>query len=316
MKPNRSNPPTLASAPPGRGCRPPQAESLPPGRQAAIVPRAVAGCGRAAALFLAAVALLASVAATPAQITSTSPPAMAPWLITDKADYAPGESAVFAGGGFLAGETVVLQVLHADGTPATGDDHLPWAVAADGAGNLQTVWHVCEDDCLGSVLEVTASGQVSALSASTRFTDATPLNLRVGYYDMSLGQGHPNQVAAIVTAGHTPVFLTDLTAGDLAGIDVLLVQNPDNLSFGSEYLSRLADIQAAVNSGMILIIHDRKVASANTILPGGGGVDQFRIKITGPGGLVYDNSPGASDDIDAANPQAIGGGSIVIHKGK
>jgi YVTN family beta-propeller protein len=50
-------------------------------------------------------------------------------------------------------------------------------------------------------------------------------------------------------------------------------------------------------------------------LPGGGGVDKFRIKIwdTGTGAVIYDNALGASEDLDAANPQAIGGGSIVIH---
>ena len=49
---------------------------------------------------------------------------------------------------------------------------------------------------------------------------------------------------------------------------------------------------------------------------GGGGVDKFRIKIwnNGTGGVVYDNVRGASDDIDSASPQAIGGGSIVVHK--
>ena len=47
---------------------------------------------------------------------------------------------------------------------------------------------------------------------------------------------------------------------------------------------------------------------------GGGGVDKFRIKITDANGVVYDNVPGASDDMDAANPQAISGGSIVLHK--
>jgi hypothetical protein len=47
---------------------------------------------------------------------------------------------------------------------------------------------------------------------------------------------------------------------------------------------------------------------------GGGGVDKFRIKIWLIGGaVVYDNVVAASDDIDVANPQAIGGGSIVIH---
>ncbi len=51
-------------------------------------------------------------------------------------------------------------------------------------------------------------------------------------------------------------------------------------------------------------------------LPGGGGTDKFRIKIwdlNNAGAIVYDNAYTASDDIDAANPQAIGGGNIVIH---
>jgi PKD domain len=53
-------------------------------------------------------------------------------------------------------------------------------------------------------------------------------------------------------------------------------------------------------------------------LNGGGGVDKFRIKIWRLDNslVVYDNNFGASDDIDTANPQAIAGGSIVIHSGK
>jgi hypothetical protein len=48
---------------------------------------------------------------------------------------------------------------------------------------------------------------------------------------------------------------------------------------------------------------------------GGGGTDKFRIKIwsTTTGTVVYDNKMGASEDIDAADPQVISGGSIVIH---
>ena len=44
------------------------------------------------------------------------------------------------------------------------------------------------------------------------------------------------------------------------------------------------------------------------------GVDKFRIKIwdKSTGNVVYDNVAGASDDIDAANPQQLGGGSISI----
>ena len=45
-------------------------------------------------------------------------------------------------------------------------------------------------------------------------------------------------------------------------------------------------------------------------VPGGGGVDKFRIKIWGSG-VIYDNQMGAGDD---ANPTTqLGGGSIVIH---
>jgi hypothetical protein len=47
---------------------------------------------------------------------------------------------------------------------------------------------------------------------------------------------------------------------------------------------------------------------------GGGGIDKFRIKITKNGVVVYDNRVGASEDIDLADPTAISGGSIVIHK--
>jgi K319-like protein/VCBS repeat protein/PKD domain-containing protein len=43
--------------------------------------------------------------------------------------------------------------------------------------------------------------------------------------------------------------------------------------------------------------------------------DKFRIKIwnQSTGQVVYDNSAGSPDDIDGANPQPIGGGSIVVH---
>jgi hypothetical protein len=49
-------------------------------------------------------------------------------------------------------------------------------------------------------------------------------------------------------------------------------------------------------------------------LNGGGGVDKFRIKIwdKATGNTVYDNQIGEADDVDPS--QALGGGSIVIHK--
>jgi len=62
--------------------------------------------------------------------------------------------------------------------------------------------------------------------------------------------------------------------------------------------------------GLLLTVTDGQI--------NGSGVDEFRIKIwdTTSNIVIYDNVPGASEDIDAANPQPIANGSIVIHKAK
>jgi uncharacterized protein YegL len=70
-------------------------------------------------------------------------------------------------------------------------------------------------------------------------------------------------------------------------------------------------INGAGDYGFLLTAYDGQ-------LTGGGGIDRFRIKIwnKATGAVIYDNKLGAPDDLDAADPQAIGGGSIVIHKAK
>lgn len=76
-----------------------------------------------------------------------------------------------------------------------------------------------------------------------------------------------------------------------------------------------------------------------TVVTGGGAQARLRLPVTSEGGdikasgpepdkfritvwdksagdaAIYDNKIGASDDIDAADPQELGGGSIVIHDG-
>src|SRR5262249_22763320 len=47
-------------------------------------------------------------------------------------------------------------------------------------------------------------------------------------------------------------------------------------------------------------------------LPGGGGEDKFRLKVTGPAGIVYDNQIGAPDS--AGLTTVLNEGSVVIHK--
>lgn len=91
----------------------------------------------------------------------------------------------------------------------------------------------------------------------------------VGYYEMDNGAGSATQVNEITNAGDTAVNITVPDATQLASIDALYVFNSSNTSYGAEYTDNLADISAAVNDGMNLIIFDRYLTDANTILPGG-----------------------------------------------
>lgn len=59
--------------------------------------------------------------------------------------------------------------------------------------------------------------------------------------------------------------------------------------------------------------YDFLVTVIDSQVAGGGTVDKFRIKIWNANGVVYDNAPGASDDIDKVDPQALQGGYIIIH---
>ncbi|MHC4391142.1 MAG: hypothetical protein ACYS22_07460, partial [Planctomycetota bacterium] len=147
-----------------------------------------------------------------------------PVVTTDKLDYAPGSTALIAGGGFGAGERVELQVLHGDGTPQTGAGHHPWFATADASGEFTSTWHVCEDDCVGSVLELTAKGETSGVRAAVRFTDADPqfLDNRLKRHavwdntDQTYELGNPAGYAE----GDTASFLVEIeTSGGGSGDD-------------------------------------------------------------------------------------------------
>lgn len=144
-------------------------------------------------------------------------------------------------------------------------------------------------------------------------------NVRVGYYDMSDGQGDANQVAGIVANGYTAINIFDLSAEELAGIDILVVQNPSNGGYGAEYLANLALIQEAVSNGLILVIAgDRYVDGAESILPGGDGFDILRdfadskdIDILNPDTiLVTSDTADTSDDVTNTS---LDGGNHSTH---
>jgi len=97
----------------------------------------------------------------------------------------------------------------------------------------------------------------------------------VGYYDMFSGSGQDYEVPPILGAGATAISIADPAAPALNDLNVLFVTNPDNSGYGFEYVSRLADIAAAVQAGMVLVIHDRAVFGASSILPAGAGFGIF-----------------------------------------
>jgi len=98
----------------------------------------------------------------------------------------------------------------------------------------------------------------------------------IGYYSMTDGQGIAAQVDEITNNGDIAVNITIPSAAQLAGLDALYVVNPSNGNFGAEYMANLGAISAAVNNGMNLIIFDRFVTNAQTILPGGGSITAVR----------------------------------------
>ena len=120
----------------------------------------------------------------------------------------------------------------------------------------------------------------------------------VGYYDMSLGQGGSYQVNELTGNGHTAVNITVPNAAQLANIDTLYVTNPSNTNFGTEFLANQTAIANAVSGGMNLVIFDRAVTGANTLLPGGGSIS-----------VVRNTASGATDiNIAAGAPAAFAAG--------
>ena len=90
----------------------------------------------------------------------------------------------------------------------------------------------------------------------------------VGHYEECNREGQTWSFPAIQAAGHTPKILTDLTQADLAGVDVLFVTNCSVTTHFDEFKSRLPAIHQAVNDGLTLVMHDREVEQAASVLPG------------------------------------------------
>lgn len=94
-------------------------------------------------------------------------------VTTDKLDYAPGETVMITGTGFLSNETIVLEIEHIEpNMPVPFHTHTPWETIADSEGNFTSTWYVDTPE-LNTTLLLTATGQTSGLQAETIFTDGS-----------------------------------------------------------------------------------------------------------------------------------------------
>jgi len=142
---------------------------------------------------------------------------------------------------------------------------------------------------------------VALVGTAGLFASASALAGNVGYYNIC-GGAQAAHAAAITQAGHTPVAITTPNAASLSGLASLSVTN--NYCDLTTYNTYLPDITNAVNAGMTLIVHDRTVTGAGSMLPGGAGinaVEDFENDadiqlpalspiISGPGGTLTNTS--------------------------
>jgi hypothetical protein len=221
--------------------------------------------------------------------------------------------------------TVTGRVIESGGAPVAGATasvgSLQVVTTADGTFTIANVPTVSG----GIVVTVTASingrtvvgrsaPAIPVLSGTTAVGDIV-VGARVGYYDLTLNTGAAAQVPPIVAAGLEAVNVGNLATADLSNIAVLYAQNPSNSGFGS-FGSQLARLTAFVQGGGVLVLHDRAVSGATSVVPGLAGTvvrdfaDQANIQIVDPGTLVT-NGPGGiitNTSLDGGNSSSHGYG--------
>ena len=87
----------------------------------------------------------------------------------DRFNYKPGDTAAIKGAGFLPGELVKVQVVHANGQNE-GEAHLPFTIVSDGEGRIADQWIVPTTETGNRVFALTAEGLSSGEVALSSLT--------------------------------------------------------------------------------------------------------------------------------------------------
>jgi len=168
--------------------------------------------------------------------------------------------------------------------------------------SLAPVQALSEGETLSDTVNVlTADGTQQAIEIT--INGRNEISNKVGYYSMLAGQGVGAQIDEITIAGYTPVNITVPNASQITGLAALYVNNENNNGFGGEFLANLTSVWNAVADGMTLIIHDRAVTNATSILPGIG--SQFTIL------RDFSDSASANLNADAGSKIATGPGGTI-----
>jgi cyclophilin family peptidyl-prolyl cis-trans isomerase len=171
---------------------------------------------------------------------------LAALVSTDQATYAPGDTVVISGTGFTPGETVELQVLHADSTHASDPNHQPFQVQDGGAGDLDGVadgnilvnWVVGAGEGNSATFNVTATGLTSAETDDTSFTVVSFIgSVTVGGQTGALTYGTAGSATYTITVergiGAVGAFVADLSLTTALPTGATFAFDSSSLSFGA-----------------------------------------------------------------------------------
>jgi uncharacterized repeat protein (TIGR01451 family) len=152
----------------------------------------------------------------------------------------------------------------------------------------------------------------SAVGTGTIVNDET-LGILGFYTDNSTGL--TGWAGPISRAGFIPVQIMDISSFDLTTVDMLLINESDNSIISSALLARLPQIQAWVNTGGKVVIHDRSTGnlSPNPLLLGYSSTTCSRLTtsdldVIPPGTNLVVNGP-----FGVINNTTLDGGSSSAH---
>ena len=185
---------------------------------------------------------------------------------TDKQDYAPEETVIITGEGFISDSTIAMTVVRPDGSindPAHGIVGA-WEVTAEGNGAFQTTYQL---NGIFGTYTVTATDGTN--TATTTFTDGTKVgSVSVSPMSLTVTQGTAASYTVTVTRGVVPGssgrFDATLTVIDASPSipGVAISFNPQPVSFVSTDASKTSTL--TITTGSLLGTYTFKVKATKS----------------------------------------------------